>query len=141
MAKLHFDGLNAVEMRMARLAGKLDAAVEDTLKAGAEKHVDARKGEIRRRGFVDSGAMLKGVKARMQEDSRNGNKSMVIYSAGKDKHGVRNAEKEYLLHYGVKGGRSGQRIPSSHWVDEAERKGQQEAAEAMEKAWEFATKE
>lgn len=38
-----------------------------------------------------------------------------IYPQGKDRHGVRNAEKAFILHYGTK------RIAATHWVDDADR--------------------
>lgn len=139
MAKMHYDGVDREMLRMTRLQGNLTDTVIKSLRAGAEEYVKARKQEIQRRGFVDNGDMLKGVKSSKKVDKKSDMVYVTIFSRGKGKNGVRNAEKEYLLHYGVKGGKSGQRIPSSHWVDEAERKALVPANWAMDKVWDEAT--
>ncbi|NLW24754.1 MAG: hypothetical protein GXY91_05875, partial [Clostridia bacterium] len=41
-------------------------------------------------------------------------KEVDIYPQGKDRKGVRNAEKAFVLHYGTS------KLPASHWVDDAD---------------------
>ena len=49
---------------------------------------------------------------------------------GKDKHGVRNVEKAFILHYG----RSN--MKGDRFVDEAERIAEENAIPAMQEVWE-----
>ena len=58
-----------------------------------------------------------------------GVKYIDIYPQGKDRKGVRNAEKAFLLHYGTS------KIKPTRWVDEAESRGEAYALPAMERVW------
>ena len=63
---------------------------------------------------------------------KNGMRCAEIYPLGKDSHGVRNAEKAFILHYG----RSN--MKGDHFVDNAERIAEQNAVPVMQEIWENA---
>lgn len=52
-----------------------------------------------------------------------------IYPQGKDRNGMRNAEKAFLIHYGTS------QIPASHWVDDADRLCDGTVVEAMQQVF------
>jgi hypothetical protein len=56
-----------------------------------------------------------------------------IYPQGTDRHGVRNAEKAFILHYGIS---DQKRHPATHWVDDADRYSEDYAEPAMVQVWE-----
>ena len=59
-------------------------------------------------------------------DGNVGGATAEVYPQGKDRKGVRNAEKAFLLHYGW-GQKNG-----DHFVDQIEREAEEPAVEAME---------
>lgn len=139
MAKMHYDGVDKELLRMTRLQGNLTDTVIKSLRAGAEEYVKARKQEIKARGFVDSKSMMNGVKSSKKVDKKSDMVYVTVFSRGKDKQGTRNAEKEWVLHYGAHNKKGEWRIKPSHWVDEAERKALVPANWAMDKVWDEAT--
>jgi hypothetical protein len=73
-------------------------------------------------------------------------RSIDIYPQGKDRKGVRNAEKASILHYGSQSKTSvakrskkkkypGPGIPATKWVDTADRISEEQAIPAMVKVW------
>lgn len=139
MAKIYFDGLHDRIKLFDNMARQTTKVAEKSLRAAAKVYVKGRKEEATRRGFRDTGAMIKNIKASKKTNQYSEVGKMTVYSRGKDAKGVRNAEKEFLLHYGVKNGNGSQRIAASHWVDSAEEKSHREADNAMEKVWDEMT--
>lgn len=101
-----------------------NGVTEKILGAGAEIAVNEWKTGVQGAGHVDTGAMLNSVKARTE-----GNISE-IYPQGKDKKGVRNAEKAFILHYG-NSDKLGDRF-----VDDIEKEIENKAPEVMQEAFE-----
>lgn len=128
MAKLKINGLDEAIEGFERLERDARDHFEQMAIAGAEAAAEARKAEATARKIEDSGDMIKNIKPTKPKRTDHGIICRV-YSQGvvtrgkKKKTKVRNAEKEYLEHYGYKG-RTG-----SHWVDGADAKGA-DAAEA-----------
>ena len=56
-------------------------------------------------------------------------RSIDIYPQGKDKRGIRNPEKAFILHYGTK------KIKGSRWVDDADRYSEETVVPAMIRVW------
>ena len=76
-----------------------------------------------------TGAMIDGVKATAIK--KNGDAyTCSVYPHGKDKKGVSNAEKAFVLNYGTS------KIRGDHFVQNAEEKSAALAEAAMQRAWE-----
>lgn len=127
-----FEGLDDVIDQMGRM-GMLAAPVADEmLVAGAGEMKKAWVNAINRFNHVDTGQMRRSVGFGRKPESNLSARSLDVYPRGKDKKGVRNAEKAFVLHYGRSGSKP---IPASHFVDVAETEGEPKAAAAMEARW------
>ncbi len=130
MAKFSVNGIDSLAADLKRL-GQLDndELIADMLDAGAEIVADewihgileATKPDGRSTGdMVRSVAPTKGIK------KIGGVSAKEIYPQGKDRKGVRNAEKAFILHYG----KSGQ--APTRFVDAAEEAAEDKAVSVME---------
>ena len=98
MAKMSTKGLDEIAEDFKRLGEVAEPEfMDELLDAGAEEVKDAWDMIIREEGYVDTGEMRKSVG--VAKGTEKGPKRE-IYPQGKDKKGVRNAEKAYILHYG-----------------------------------------
>lgn len=138
--KMETYGLTKLLKRFGNIEKGLVETAEKSLRAAAKEYVRGRKEEAERRGFRDTGEMIKNVRATKKRSKESEIAGMVIYSRGTDKKGVRNAEKEFLLHYGVTR-EKGKGIPASHWVDAAAEKSYRAAGNAMDRVWDEAMHE
>lgn len=129
VADLSFSGLDEIIREMDRLQKRTGPTAEKMIKAGAKVMAEYRKQEAEKRGIRDSGDMIKGIKPGSRIENDLGALRLPVYSQGKDKKGVRNAEKEYLEHYGYKD------RTATHWIDEAEQAGEGPATDAMVRVW------
>lgn len=135
MAKFSVNGIDSLAADLQRL-GQLDneELVSDMLEAGAEIVTDEWKKGIANavkskadggRGTGDmasSVAPTKGIKKIGDVSAKE------IYPQGKDRKGVRNAEKAFILHYG----KSNADQPPTHFVDAVEESAEDKAVSAME---------
>lgn len=129
MAKLSFDGLDDVVKQMEKMGQMGGKVAEEMLLAGAAEMEKAWQESIRRFGHVKYGDMLKSVGSTKIKPVKTGGKTLEVYPKGKDRKGVRNVEKAFILHYGKKG------LDASHFVEAAEKEGEPKAAAAMEARW------
>lgn len=131
MAKFTVSGLDDVQEAMLRREQSTVEAVPAMLKAG---------GEVIRRAFQEetiklnstgrgTGALAASMKVSAVKE-RNGEKFVEIAPTGTDKHGVRNAEKGFVLNYG----RSN--MPARPWFTSANEKAADEATAEMRRVWE-----
>lgn len=131
MAKFTVSGLDDVQEAMLRRDAATMEAVPEMLKAG---------GEVIRRAFQEetqklnstgraTGALAASMKVSAVKE-RDGAKYVEIAPTGKDKHGVRNAEKGFVLNYG----RSN--MPARPWFTSANEKAADEATAEMRRVWE-----
>lgn len=132
MAKFSVNGIDELAADLRRL-GQLDneKLVSDMLDAGAEVVADewihgileATKPDGRSTGdMVRSVAPTKGIKKIGDVSAKE------IYPQGKDRKGVRNAEKAFILHYG----KSKANQPPTRFVDAVEEAAEDKAVSAME---------
>lgn len=131
MAKFTVTGLDDVQEAMLRRDKATMEAVPEMLKAGGEVIKNAFQAETKQlnstgRGTGDLTASIK-VSAVKE---RNGGKYVDIAPTGKDRHGVRNAEKGFVLNYG----RSN--MPARPWFTAANEKAADEATAEMRRVWE-----
>lgn len=94
---------------------------EKAWKNGIERHEHVNsEGDIKQ-GYVDTGDMRDSVKFKVSKK----NKTVTIAPTGKDRKGVRNALKAFVLHYGST------KIAGDRFVDDVEEKGEDAAIDAM----------
>lgn len=131
MAKFTVTGLDDVQEAMLRRDKATMEAVPEMLKAG---------GEVIRRAFQEetqklnstgraTGALAASMKVSAVKE-RGGASYVDIAPTGTDRHGVRNAEKGFVLNYG----RSN--MPARPWFTAANEKAADEATAEMRRVWE-----
>ena len=106
----------------------LDDAAPEMLQAGAEVVAEGWKDAIRAHDLIDTGDMLDSV-APSAATITDTEKKIAVYPQGKDRKGVRNAEKAFINHYGAS------RRKATHFVDDAEQKTEAPAIDAMAEVW------
>lgn len=124
MARFEVKGTDELARALDDLGGRTGDLARSMIAVGASKMLASWVDKIKEHGHVDTGAMWKSVKSGKVKN--DGVLSVETYPQGKDKKGVRNAEKAFILHYGWKG------KAGSHFVDEVEEQGGEEAVQAME---------
>lgn len=145
MARFSTKGLEPVLEDMRRLDQLFGPTADRMLIAGAQAVQHAWRQEAERRRFRDTGAMIRAVGFPNKVTRASDIRSIDIYPQGKDKTGKRHAEKAFILHYGVKGGKSQKRrkdkkfpgpgIPRTFWVDDADKAAEPLVLEAYTKIW------
>jgi len=130
MARFDTSGLDALVAEMEQ-AGELAGAIADEmLIAGAEAVKQAWQQAAEQHGHRDTGAMIASIGYPRGPQTVGDVKSIDIYPQGVDGHGVRNAEKAFILHYGTS------KRPGSHWVDTADAICDGTVIPAMAAVWE-----
>lgn len=134
MAYLKWKGLDEVYREMQRAGETAGETAQKMLEAGGQACVKAWKIAIGMAGHAGrgisgraTGDMAESVGIRFVK--KKGMRCAEIYPLGKDRHGVRNAEKAFILHYG----RSN--MKGDRFVDEADRLAEEEAVPVMQEIW------
>ena len=133
MANMTTSGLNELSEMLKEL-GELDNGelTGNMLNAGAEVVADEWKKGIKNvviPGGRSKGDMENSVAPSKKIERKGDISATTIYPQGKDRKGVRNAEKAFILHYG-KSGQMGTRF-----VDNVEANAEDAATEAMEEVF------
>jgi hypothetical protein len=132
MARLDTTGLDEVIQDMERMGQMSGAIAEQMVDAAAQVIRDSWKKEgaqFTKSGNRAHGDMVNSV-GFPEGVQKTGNLLYCeIYPQGKDRKGVRNAEKAFILHYGKKG------YPATHWVDDADANAEGPAFEACVAIW------
>jgi Bacteriophage protein of unknown function (DUF646). len=129
MAQLTSTGLDQLMAEMSREVTRMEEKATEMLGEGGKVVVKAWQDVIEERGHVKTGEMKRSVRASAVKSGQDAHYTD-IYPHGKDKKGVRNAEKAFILHYGTSKKRG------DHWVDEAEDRAGDAAEAAMRAVWE-----
>ena len=126
MAKFTITGLDDVQEALLRQEAIAVAAVPEMLEAGGEVMKGAFQAETSKLNSTgrSTGALTASIKVSAVKE-RNGGKYIEIAPTGKDRHGVRNAEKGFVLNYG----RSN--MPARPWFTAANEKAADEATAEM----------
>ena len=129
MASLNYEGLDEVLAEMKRL-GELTGPVADKmLMAGAEVVKEAWRESARKHDHKDYGDMIESIDYARGPKNAGDIRAIDIYPQGKDRKGVRNAEKAFILHYGSSS------IKGSRWVDDAEDIAEEGVVQVYEDIW------
>lgn len=133
---LTWSGLDEVYREMQQEGETVGETAKKMLEAGGKECVKAWKIAIGMHGHSGEGIsgratgdMINSVGIKFKKIKMNGMRIAEIYPLGKDRHGVRNAEKAFILHYG----RSN--MKGDRFVDDAERIAEEEAVPAMIDIW------
>jgi hypothetical protein len=128
MARLTFQGLDSVAKAFDLKVDGADEKIKEMLEAGGRVFEDAWREAIDAAGLVKTGDMRASVKAGKAHLTGDGG-SIAIYPRGNDSKGTSNATKAFILHYGTS------RIHATRFVDNAEKIGEERAAQAMKSIW------
>ena len=129
MARLEMDGFDELLAEMKRM-GELSGEVADKmLMAGAEEVKKAWRQSAKRVPHRVSGDLIESIDYARKPKTAGDIRTIDIYPQGKDRKGVRNAEKAFILNYGTK------TRTASHWVDDADRASGEPVMQAMTEIW------
>lgn len=131
MARFNVVGLDDLQEQMLQRAKIAEEAVPEMLKAGGAVMQEAQRAEIRtmfrsRRSTGDLAVSI--VVSKIKE--RDNGKMVEVYPDGKDRHGVRNATKGFVLQYGRKN------MPARPWFTAANTKAADAVNDEMRRVWE-----
>ena len=130
MARFDVSGLDETIEDMKRM-GQMSGEVADSmLRAGAEEVRIAWRQSAEEHRHRDTGDLIAAIGYARKPKEVGSIRSIDIYPQGKDRKGIRNAEKAFILHYGTR------RIKGSRWVDDADRKSEETVVPAMIRVWE-----
>lgn len=128
MALFEAEGFDELVADLKKNADLLDSVAPEMLQAGAAVVADAWRDAIQSHGLIDTGDMLDSVAPSNLVNSST-EKKIAVYPQGRDRKGIRNAEKAFINHYGAS------RRKATHFVDDAETKAEGPAVEAMAAVW------
>ena len=126
MARFDMSGLDEVIRDMQRMGLQSGELATAMLQTGAEEVKKAWKRSAEEHELRDTGDMIDSIGFAREPQNIGGMLSIDIYPQGKDRKGVRNAEKAFVQHYGTS------RIKATRWVDDADRYSEQTVAPAMQ---------
>jgi len=136
MARFDTSGLDDLIRDMNAMGESTGELAEEMLFAGADVVKESWRYAAAMHDLKDTGDMIESIGYPRQPTRAGDVISLDIYPQGKDRKGVRNAEKAFILHYGTSSAASikrGERrawrkgkkyknpgIPATHWVDDAD---------------------
>ena len=129
MADFNVTGLDDVIKEMMSHQQAAEAAIPEMLNAGADILIKTQKDEIQSMKLVDTGDMARSVKGDKIKKDKDGNSYIDVYPKGKDRKGVRNAEKGFIAEYGTS------KIPARPWMRTANAKCSDEITEKEKEIW------
>lgn len=136
MARMEFSGVDEVMDQLFKEQERLERKSTEMLGAAGQVVVKAWQDAIEAAGHAppgkskrSTGSMRDSVRASAVK--KNGSAyTTSIYPHGRDSHGVGNAEKAFILHYGTS------KISGDHFVDQAEAAAEAAVDEVMTSIWE-----
>ena len=129
MARFDMSGLDETIRELRRLGEESGPVAVAMLQAGAEEVKKAWRQAAEQNDLVDTGDMLESIGYAKQPVDIGGALAIDIYPQGRDRKGVRNAEKAFVLHYGTS------KMDPSRWVDDADRYSEETVVPAMREIW------
>ena len=115
MARFDTAGIDDIIQSLIQMGEGSGELADELLLAGAEEVKQAWKTAALQHGLKDTGDMINSIGYPREPKDINGIRSIDIYPQGKDRKGVRNAEKAFIWHYGTS------KRPGKHWIDDADK--------------------
>lgn len=128
MALFNGEGFDELLADLKQHGDLISTAAPDMLQAGAAVVADAWRDAIRAHDLIDTGDMIDSV-GPSDLVNTSSEKKIAVYPQGRDRKGIRNAEKAFINHYGAS------RRKATHFVDDAETKAEGPAVDAMAAVW------
>lgn len=130
MARFEMEGFDELLADMKRQGELVGEVADRMLMAGAEEVKKVWRQSAERVPHRVSGDLIESIDYARKPKTAGDIRTIDIYPQGKDRKGVRNAEKAFILNYGKKN-----KAPS-HWVDDADRASGEPVMQAMTEIWE-----
>jgi hypothetical protein len=134
VARLDYQGLDEVLDSMKRAGELIGPTADKMLQAGAEELSKSWVSAIKKHSLIKTGDMVNSV-APNKIRTTGGVRLVDVYPQGKDRKGVRNAEKAFVLHYGTT------RIKATRLVDDVEDGAEEPIQRVYERIWDEHLKE
>lgn len=128
MALFNGEGFDELLADLKQHSDLISTAAPDMLQAGAAVVADAWRDAIRAHDLIDTGDMIDSV-GPSDVVNTSSEKKIAVYPQGRDRKGIRNAEKAFINHYGAS------QRKATHFVDDAETKAEGPAVDAMAAVW------
>ena len=129
MARFETSGIDEIMEDMKRLGELSGPVADDMLMAGAEEVKVSWQFAAAFHGLKDTGDMIDSIGYPNKPKNAGDVRSIDIYPQGKDRKGVRNAEKAFINNYGTS------RIDATHFVDMADELSGPRVQAAYEQIW------
>ena len=128
MALFNGEGFDELLADLKQHGDLVSTAAPDMLQEGAAVVADSWRDAIRAHDLIDTGDMIDSV-GPSDVVNTSSEKKIAVYPQGRDRKGIRNAEKAFINHYGAS------RRKATHFVDDAETKAEGPAVDAMAAVW------
>lgn len=129
MARFDTSGIDDIIDDLIRMGEEGKEVGDEMLMAAAEEVKQAWEESAEKYDLRKTGDMINSINYSSKPKDVGGVRTIDIYPQGKDRKGVRNAEKAFVLNYGSSS------IPATHWVDEADETSAPKVQKAMEDIW------
>ena len=129
MATFNTSGLNDLIADMRRMDAMTEPVAVQMCMGAAEAVKQAWQQAIQENDLIDYGDMMDSIGYAQQPTKFGDVLGIDIYPQGKDRHGVRNAEKAFILNYG------NQLIDPTYFVDRADALSAETVPPLLEKIW------
>lgn len=130
MARFDTSGLDDVMREMTRMGEQTGDVAQAMIQTGAYYVREAWRRAADEMDHRITGDMIESIGYARYPSSFGEALYIDIYPQGKDRKGVRNAEKAFILHYGSS------KLQGSRWVDLADEYSEETAIPAMRQVWE-----
>ena len=129
MARFDTSGIQDIISQMERMGQDVGPVAEEMCVAACEEIRDAWKASAEMHGLRDTGDMIDSIGFGTAPIRAGAVLMNDVYPMGKDRKGVRNAEKAFILHYGTT------RKKATYWVDDADRMSAEPVQNRIEEIW------
>jgi len=129
VARFDMSGIDATVDEMRRLGEDVGPVADAMLLAGAAEVREAWRRAAEEAEHRLTGDMIASIGFPREPQDIGGMKAIDIYPQGRDEHGVRNAEKAFILHYGTS------KLDGSRWIDLADMYCESTVVPAMTAVW------
>lgn len=130
MARFDVSGLDEVTRWMEQMDEMTGEMADEMLLVGAEKAREAWQEAATLHNHRVTDDMFESIGYAREPKTVEGIRTIDIYPQGKDRKGVRNAEKAAILHYGCRSN------PGSRWIDDADDRSEETVVPAMVRVFE-----
>lgn len=125
--RFYTEGIDEIVNDLVRLGEDVGPIADYMLAESGKVMKQAWKDMAEWHRLRDTGDMIESIDYDKKPRTLKGVRKIDVYPRGKDRHGVRNVEKAFLLHYGTS------KIDATWWVDKAEREAAPRVFETMER--------